>query len=404
MTSCGARRRGAEPDDRSVDVLISRLRRKIETAPKTPRIIITVPGEGYKLAPKLQPIAPLVEAKPTASTAAIGLVASSARPSAPGQAALPLGRASLVRRPMLTLAAATVGLMAAFAGAAIIWGTGPAAKSPTLGSSPDKFDASIVPIVSDAVRKELASYPGRPDFKALAISPGAYGIAAGAADVETAKADAMERCTAKQGSRVGRCRIYAVGTDVLWSRSAIPTPLPADVHLDLLDAQLVPGDMTFWSENNISSIKDTYMLRPPHKALAVKSGGGLYWRAGYASGAEAARAALEACGDSYQAPCIILSVDGWLTLRIPQTRRVTDIFMLTTEVGMSEQERQRVGAIYQEKEWRALARGKAGWYPIANAPSETAAIDAAAQSCAQRDSECRLYAIGNFCVADEKLP
>jgi two-component system OmpR family response regulator len=40
--------RGAEPDDRSVDVLISRLRRKIEPDPKAPRIIVTMPGEGYK--------------------------------------------------------------------------------------------------------------------------------------------------------------------------------------------------------------------------------------------------------------------------------------------------------------------------------------------------------------------
>ena len=36
--------RGAEPEDRSVDVLISRLRRKIEPDPKTPRLIVTVPG------------------------------------------------------------------------------------------------------------------------------------------------------------------------------------------------------------------------------------------------------------------------------------------------------------------------------------------------------------------------
>jgi DNA-binding response OmpR family regulator len=40
--------RGADPDDRSVDVLISRLRRKIEPDPKVPRIIMTLPGEGYK--------------------------------------------------------------------------------------------------------------------------------------------------------------------------------------------------------------------------------------------------------------------------------------------------------------------------------------------------------------------
>jgi two-component system OmpR family response regulator len=46
--------RSAQPDDRSVDVLISRLRRKIEADPKTPRMIATMPGEGYKFAVKSQ--------------------------------------------------------------------------------------------------------------------------------------------------------------------------------------------------------------------------------------------------------------------------------------------------------------------------------------------------------------
>jgi TolB-like protein/DNA-binding winged helix-turn-helix (wHTH) protein/Flp pilus assembly protein TadD len=37
-----------EPYDRSVDVLIGRLRRKIEPDPKQPRLIVTVPGQGYR--------------------------------------------------------------------------------------------------------------------------------------------------------------------------------------------------------------------------------------------------------------------------------------------------------------------------------------------------------------------
>jgi DNA-binding response OmpR family regulator len=48
--------RGAEPEDRSVDVLISRLRRKIEPDPKTPRLIVTVPGEGYRFDAKTQAV------------------------------------------------------------------------------------------------------------------------------------------------------------------------------------------------------------------------------------------------------------------------------------------------------------------------------------------------------------
>jgi DNA-binding response OmpR family regulator/class 3 adenylate cyclase len=41
-------RRDAEAFDRSIDMLIMRLRRKIEFDPKRPRLIVTVPGSGYK--------------------------------------------------------------------------------------------------------------------------------------------------------------------------------------------------------------------------------------------------------------------------------------------------------------------------------------------------------------------
>jgi class 3 adenylate cyclase/predicted ATPase/DNA-binding response OmpR family regulator len=40
--------RGAEPYDRNVDMLVARLRRKIEPDPKAPRFILSVPGVGYK--------------------------------------------------------------------------------------------------------------------------------------------------------------------------------------------------------------------------------------------------------------------------------------------------------------------------------------------------------------------
>jgi TolB-like protein/DNA-binding winged helix-turn-helix (wHTH) protein len=44
-----------EPFDRSVDVLIGKLRRKIEPNPKQPRLIVTVPGEGYRFDGRTQP-------------------------------------------------------------------------------------------------------------------------------------------------------------------------------------------------------------------------------------------------------------------------------------------------------------------------------------------------------------
>ncbi|HEX9463905.1 MAG TPA: response regulator transcription factor [Alphaproteobacteria bacterium] len=42
--------RESAPFDRTVDVLIARLRRKIEADPKVPKLILTMPGFGYKFA------------------------------------------------------------------------------------------------------------------------------------------------------------------------------------------------------------------------------------------------------------------------------------------------------------------------------------------------------------------
>lgn len=46
-----ARGRAAEPFDRSIDVQVSRLRRKIEPTPRAPELIITVRGGGYLFTP-----------------------------------------------------------------------------------------------------------------------------------------------------------------------------------------------------------------------------------------------------------------------------------------------------------------------------------------------------------------
>ena len=47
--------RGADPFDRSMDMLVTRVRRKIEPDPKVPRFLLTVPGVGYKLMARTQP-------------------------------------------------------------------------------------------------------------------------------------------------------------------------------------------------------------------------------------------------------------------------------------------------------------------------------------------------------------
>jgi adenylate cyclase len=50
--------RRAEPYDRSIDVLVGRLRKKIEPDPRMPSFVLTVVGEGYKFAAKVHEAAP----------------------------------------------------------------------------------------------------------------------------------------------------------------------------------------------------------------------------------------------------------------------------------------------------------------------------------------------------------
>ena len=49
-----ARGRDAAPFDRSIDVQVSRIRRKIEADPKSPSMIITVRGDGYMFTPDVE--------------------------------------------------------------------------------------------------------------------------------------------------------------------------------------------------------------------------------------------------------------------------------------------------------------------------------------------------------------
>ena len=59
----------ADPFDRSIDMLVARLRRKMEPEPKQPTLIVTVPGEGYKFAPSVVEAAPTPSPNPDARPA-----------------------------------------------------------------------------------------------------------------------------------------------------------------------------------------------------------------------------------------------------------------------------------------------------------------------------------------------
>jgi DNA-binding winged helix-turn-helix (wHTH) protein len=260
------------------------------------------------------------------------------------------------------------------------------------------FDPAVVPLISDAARRSLRTYVDRPNPKALAISRGHMVVVDGAADAERARADALQRCG--EGARSGAvCRLYAVGNEVVWSQASLPLPAPGEVRDAPLDAPLVAAEVPTITSATRNRVDERYVEGPSPKALALATGGIWYVRE-RTSRAEAARLAVEECADYWQRPCILVSVDGQLTLQIPKSRPVTRIFLPSREDGMSDADRQRVAEVYRAAEWRALARGKDGWHPAADAPSEAAAVDAALAACAKTDTECRLHAIGNFIVAE----
>jgi adenylate cyclase len=269
------------------------------------------------------------------------------------------------------------------------------AAQPTVLASADRvFEAASVPLVTDRVRTSLANYGQEPDFKAIAISRIGWGVASGAADLPSAERDALDRC--KKRDPKGDCRIYAAGSDVVWRRT--PLPGPADLHVEPLELPLVPADLVGIAGVRSVSAFEAYLNEKNHKAIAISEAG--YSTMGdRPNQAEAIRLAVERCSDFSQAACLLLSVDGLLTIRIPRTYKAARPFTVAGDAEMSEADKERIGRIYSGKDWRALAKGGSShWYAVSDAESEAAAVDRALEDCHKIDTECTLRAVGNFRV------
>ena len=109
------------PFDRSVDVTVGRLRKKVEPDPKQPSVIQTVPGEGYRFTAPLSPRTPVAETVAAAP---------------PGDTAIP-PPAAIPRtwRALWPVLAAAVALCLIAAAAAIQWRPTPQDGGPRCRSS-----------------------------------------------------------------------------------------------------------------------------------------------------------------------------------------------------------------------------------------------------------------------------
>jgi adenylate cyclase len=255
-----------------------------------------------------------------------------------------------------------------------------------------RFDPAAVPLVTDRVRSTFADYAQQPDFKAIAISRLGWGVSNGLPDAVGAERDALDRC--KKQDPKGDCRIYAVGDKVVWPQT--PLPLPADLHAVPLDISLQPADISLVRGMPSAAGLDGFLKKNNHKALAVGEGG-FSTMDNRSDAVEAIRLAVERCSDFAKSPCLLVSVDGFLTVRIPHSYGIVRPYTLAGDAEMSDADKERIGAIYGGKDWRALAKGGAGrWYAVNAADSEMAAADLALAGCRQAETECQLRAIGNF--------
>jgi class 3 adenylate cyclase len=258
------------------------------------------------------------------------------------------------------------------------------------------FNAAKVPLVTDRVRGALSDFAREPSFKAIAISRIGWGVVSGASDTISAEREALDLC--RKRDQKGDCRIYALGNRVVWP--PLRLPLPADLHAEPLNVPLVPQQLaTVRGMPNAAGLQ-AYLAEGNHKALAI-SDNGFSSMKDRETQEEAIRLAIERCSDFARAPCLLVSVDGFLSVRVPVTHGAVRPFTLAGETEMSEADKERIGQIYGGKDWRALARGASKqWYAVNEMESETAAVDAVLKACHAVEQDCKLWAIGNFRVVE----
>jgi class 3 adenylate cyclase len=292
----------------------------------------------------------------------------------------------------MSAAALAVGALAAV----LIWKLHPLSSHAVPAAAGLPFDAAKVPLVTDRVRGALADFAREPSFKAIAISRIGWGVVSGASDTISAEREALDLC--RKRDQKGDCRIYALGNRVVWP--PLQLPLPADLHAEPLNVPLVPQQLAAVRGMPNAAGLQAYLAEGNHKALAI-SDNGFSSMKDRETQEEAVRLAIERCSDFARAPCLLVSVDGFLSIRIPAAHGAVRPFTLAGETEMSEADKVRIGQIYGGKDWRAMARGASKqWYAVNQMESETAAVDAVLKACHAVEQDCKLWAIGNFRVVE----
>ncbi len=301
------------------------------------------------------------------------------------------------RFPTLRVVSASAFAVAVLA-AILIWKFEPFAPHTTSVPSGPPFDAAKVPLVTDRVRSALADFAREPSYKAIAISRIGWGVVSGARDTVSAEREALDRC--RKRDQKGDCRIYALGNRVVWPM--LHLPLPADLHAEPSNEPFVPQQLVAVKGVPNAAGLQAYLADSNHKALAISDSGFSIMK-DRETQAEAIRLAVERCSDFARTPCLLVSADGFLSVKVPSSYGALRPFTLAGETEMSEADKERIGKIYGAKDWRALARGGSKqWYAVSAMASEAAAADAVLAACHASERDCTLWAISNFRVAAKR--
>lgn len=261
------------------------------------------------------------------------------------------------------------------------------------------LDATQVPLVTDKVRGELASYNARPQHKAIAITPGRAFVADSEVSREAATKTALTLCERdnKRRRRTAPCLSYAEGSKVV-----LPPAFPI-APVELRTASVAPLDvdrLPLLSERARSILRDREVREGAERIIFISSAGQWY-RAIRGTQAEAFRIGVDYCRHVWRQPCFILAVNDNLIAELPSARKVVGIFLPPTDAAINTADRASIVEAYASPAWRAAAQGAKGWHAVGGAADEAAAIEAVMQKCAGRDENCRLFAIGNFRVGTE---
>ena len=276
---------------------------------------------------------------------------------------------------------------------------------PSQTKPPEALVAEVIPFISDHDRNDVSTlYLPALDHKALAISHSRMGMITGQADVETAKNGALDNCRrALEAAQIGgTCELYAVGNMVVYQRAHPPMPTPPWFRTDPSIARPFNSkDVPLVSEEARLLMEKNYLgLRKP-KALALSPRSHVFRYVGQSSQDDAARRALELCGDMDNFPCIIIAVDDEFVIPIPTTMKPVGFFQTAGNALIAPGSRDEVARRLATRTsgWSAVVTGADGLVGmVLNASDEQKAIEGALADCSGHDRGCHVIAIGPFSV------